>query len=187
MQKDSQQGQQPLYAKDTLRYSCGGLETLYQSILMQWSKLKQRIEERFAENLKGRLEVFETRYRMGHNHNLGEIWFSLDKEKVYSTSDFAGWQRIALLRSHCENYDTAFNKVAAEGTLPVKQSNDLLFSTLNMSVEDMLTSPAVLVRGLGIADARCGRRRFQVFQSGMETEHPFLQRLFLERFQKGID
>lgn len=151
---------------------------------MRWSKLKQRIEERFAKELKGRLHIYETRQRMGHNHNLGEIWLVLDKERIFSTSDMKGWQRMQHFLSEGNSYEEAFEKTGGEGTLPIYKSNQLLFDSLNMPIKEMLNSNYVLLRGLGIADARCGRRRLNEIKTGMEIQHDFIQRLFLERSAK---
>ena len=151
---------------------------------MMWSKLKQRIEGRFSDNLQGRLEIYETRQRMGHNHNLGEIWLTLDKERIFSTSDMKGWQRVRAMLQEGQSYSQAFDQTAAEGTLPIYQSNALLFDSLNMTVEEMLESRSVLIRGLAIADNRCGRRRLKKMEADLENEHEFIQRVFLERVQR---
>ena len=151
---------------------------------MMWSKLKQRVEDRFSDNLHGRLKIYETRQRMGHNHNLGEIWLTLDKERIFSTSDMKGWQRVQAMLQEGRSYSQAFDKTAAEGTLPVYQSNALLFDSLSMTVEEMLVSNSVLIRGLAIADKRCGRRRLEKVETDLENEHEFIQRIFLERAQR---
>ena len=151
---------------------------------MKWSKLKQRIEDRFSSELKGRLKIFETRQRMGHNHYLGEIWLTLDKNRIFSTSDMKGWQRIEAIVQDGQSYNEAMEQTSAEGSLPIYQSNELLFDTLNMTIEDMLASNAALVRGLGIADSRCGRRRLKTMETNIKNEHEFIQRVFKERFQR---
>ena len=153
---------------------------------MRWSKLKQRIEDRFADKLQGRLQIFETLHRMGHNHRLGEIWLTLEKERIFSTSDMNGWQRMNKYLSEGNSYDQAYEKTAMEGTLPVYQSNKMLFETLNMTIDDMLESRAVLVRGLGIVDARCGLRRLKRMEADIKAEHSFIQRLYVERISKAI-
>ena len=82
---------------------------------------------------------------MGHNHNLGEIWLTLNKERIFTTSDMKGWQRMQDILKDSHSYTEAFEKSGAEGTLPIDQSNQLLFNSLNMSVEEMLSSHAVLI------------------------------------------
>lgn len=68
--------------------------------------------------------------------------------------------------------------------MPVYQSNALLFDSLSMTVEEMLESNSVLIRGLAIADKRCGRRRLEKVETDLENEHEFIQRIFLERAQR---
>ena len=148
---------------------------------MQWSKLKQRLEERFANELKGRLHLFETIYRMGYNHRLGEIWVCLDKERIFSTSDFKGWALMSDLMKSGKTYDEAYLILEKDGSLPVSQSNATLFETLSMPIDEMLASHDVLVRGLAIADARFGKRRLASIKDDIKSEHDFIQRIFAER------
>jgi len=148
---------------------------------MKWSKLKQRIEDRFAEKLKGRLQIYQTIHRMGFNHSLGEIWLTVAKERIFSTSDMKGWQRMQLYLSGGNSYERAFEMTEAEGNLPVYQSNKSLFDTLNMTIDDMLVSNSVLIRGLAIADARCGIRRLERLEANIDNEHAFIQRVYAER------
>lgn len=44
---------------------------------MKWSELKKRIEEKFAESVHGRVEVWATRYRHAHDQE-GEAWITFD-------------------------------------------------------------------------------------------------------------
>ncbi len=148
---------------------------------MQWSKLKQRLEDRFADCLKGRLHIYETRQRMGHHHRLGEIWITLDKKRIYSTSDFKASQLMQTHLKSGDTYEDSFDKAAAEGLAPVYQSNEMLFDSLSMSIDDMLASEAVLIRGLAISDARCGRRRLLALKEQIITEHDFIKLVFEQR------
>ncbi len=49
---------------------------------MMWSKLKQRIEERFADSLAGRVEVLSTYYRHGGWDNDGRGWLTFDRREI---------------------------------------------------------------------------------------------------------
>lgn len=151
---------------------------------MMWSKLKQRVENRFSDGLQGRLKIYETRQRMGHNHNLGEIWLTLDKKRIFSTSDMKGWQRMQAVLKNGSSYKEAFEQTASEGTLPIYQSNQLLFESLSMSVEEMLKSHAALIRVLGVADARCGRRRLDKLKQDINTEHECVRRIYKEKVSR---
>ena len=51
---------------------------------MKWSQLKKRIEESFADSVRGRVEVWNTRYRRAHD-DAGEAWITIDKQRVFRT------------------------------------------------------------------------------------------------------
>lgn len=52
---------------------------------MMWSKLKSRIEAGFADCLKGRVEIWNTRYRGAHDQE-GEGWITSHGERIHSMS-----------------------------------------------------------------------------------------------------
>ncbi|MFV7667498.1 hypothetical protein [Shewanella algae] len=47
---------------------------------MQWSKLKKRVEENFAESIKGRIEIFTTSYR--RQGEIARSWVVIDASKA---------------------------------------------------------------------------------------------------------
>ncbi len=48
---------------------------------MHWSKLKHTIESKFADSIKGRIELFSTCYRKP-NSNTGRGWITIDKNEI---------------------------------------------------------------------------------------------------------
>ena len=54
----------------------------------RWTKLKKRVEDRFADSVKGRLELRMTRYRHAHDGE-GEAWITFDRQKIATMSTFA--------------------------------------------------------------------------------------------------
>ena len=50
---------------------------------MQWSQLKKRLESTFADSVRGRVEVWATRYRSAHDQ-AGEAWITFDKNRLVS-------------------------------------------------------------------------------------------------------
>jgi uncharacterized membrane protein len=52
---------------------------------MQWSKLKQVIEGKFAGSLRGRVAVFSTRYNKPSTSS-GRAWITIDGEEVVNLS-----------------------------------------------------------------------------------------------------
>jgi len=66
---------------------------------MRWSKLKQQLESRFAPSVRGRVELFQTRYRHAHD-SLGEAWLTLDGIRAYS------WGELNSLHAIHDAYET---------------------------------------------------------------------------------
>ena len=50
---------------------------------MQWSRLKHRLEERFAPVLRGRLALHQARYRYTREE-VGRVWVTIDGREVAS-------------------------------------------------------------------------------------------------------
>ncbi len=57
---------------------------------MKWSQLKKRIEDTFADSVRGRVEVWNTRYRKSHDQE-GEAWITIDKKRVHSMGTITYW------------------------------------------------------------------------------------------------
>lgn len=49
---------------------------------MMWSKLKQRVEARFADSLAGRVAVHTTHYRDRYHDEDGRTWITVDERDV---------------------------------------------------------------------------------------------------------
>ncbi|NHC42889.1 hypothetical protein G6549_23620, partial [Bacillus sp. MM2020_1] len=54
-------------------------------LLIKWSKLKQIIESRFCDKLRGRVNINYTNYRAIHEPE-SRFWITLDGEEIYSNS-----------------------------------------------------------------------------------------------------
>lgn len=140
---------------------------------MDWSKVKQRAEERFADSLRGRLTLHLTRYRTSHDQ-LYELWLSWDGQKLAGVSDG-------------EFYKTVYNHQAAHGGSGGKPllwdeaeasspsgwlSKRLIEESLNLSIEAMVSHESPVLRALGMADFRLGERRLRKVDIG--NEHPLV-------------
>ncbi|MCX5512524.1 hypothetical protein C3941_04495 [Kaistia algarum] len=146
---------------------------------MRWSKLKQRVEERFAPEAVGRVEVHVTRYHRANDRE-GELFVTLDGTKTYGASD---WNYFA------EKYGNAFNSPNLKNWKPMEEDDDDLLArgiwsqheliagmseSLNQTIDDMLASPHPLIRALAILDVRCGQRRLAKLD--LEIEHELVVR-----------
>ncbi|MEM6467235.1 MAG: hypothetical protein AAF679_12140 [Pseudomonadota bacterium] len=164
---------------------------------MRWSKLKQRIEEGFAEKVKGRVEVWSTRYRKAHDEE-GEAWITIDGGRVNSMGSLTylveWYERSRALqkerdcldhrdRERVEGYRAAQKEVEtqlrAEGVIPLEEFNDALSEYLNLSFEQILKSDQMIVRALGMFDKRLGKRRLASMD--VSEEHELIQGFYRVR------
>lgn len=136
---------------------------------MMWSKLKSRIEDGFADCIRGRVEVWNTRYRSAHDHE-GEGWITIDKDRVHSmgTLSFfvARYERATRISAEenltpQESWKKAEVELASDGVLSLPRFNTALFEYLNLSIEDILASDQMIIRAFGMFDKRLGKRRLQ--------------------------
>lgn len=135
---------------------------------MRWSKLKKRIEERFAEELSGRLVVNVTRYRKSHDQ-MQELWLSVDGERVAGWSEGVAYSVANKRRQMLEQQGAGFFAPEAWEWAREKQCFPedqimAMFESLSLSVEDMLAHRNALLRALALADARLGKRRLNVMK-----------------------
>ncbi len=54
---------------------------------MQWSKIKERVEEQFAPSLNDRVEMRYTRYRIMKGE-YGRGWITVDGRELIEMSDY---------------------------------------------------------------------------------------------------
>lgn len=147
---------------------------------MQWSQLKHRIEAGFADSARGRVEVWNTRYRRSHDHE-GEGWMTIDKERVASfgsvtfmTAEFSAVTRLRQAGSSVhEAYEITQDRQRAQGLMPLWGFNAVLFDDLNMPIDAILASDIVVVRALGMFDRRCGKARLRTMVPA--PGHPLVQ------------
>jgi len=148
---------------------------------MRWSQLKSRVESGFAVSVKGRVEVWSTRYRRAV-HRFGEAWITIDGQKVVT---------MGTLRSENEYHKTGGSLLDATRTIHdrgVFSSWDLnrsLFVYLNLNIEDAWNSENAIIRAFAVLDRRFGKRRL----AGLEVrgQHPLVEQFAFFRCQaEGI-
>lgn len=150
---------------------------------MRWSKLKQRIEEYFADSVRGRVELHQTRYRESHDQK-GELWVTLDGEQVFSAASMTALNALQKLHTEFrrngetlrDSYDLADQKLEADGTVEAGRLVVLLKDYLNQSIDQVMASPSPIIRGIAVLDRRFGVRRLERFEAS--DEHDFVVRMF---------
>lgn len=145
---------------------------------MMWSKLKSRIEAGFADCLKGRVEIWNTRYRGAHDQE-GEGWITIDGERIHSMSSLSfiiARNKLSLkyrsdegLSVH-EAWEKAEDRLEASGTMSLGGFNAALFDYLNLSIDDALASEKSMTRAFAMLDRRLGKRRLQSYDLRHEAE-----------------
>lgn len=157
---------------------------------MQWSQLKKRVEETFADEVKERLEVWVTRYRHAHD-GAGEAWITLDKQKIVTMGNLrfqiAHAESASRLRqqgncldyrdpTQAPGYREAWDEAREElHDTGIFSSHDLpksMLAYLNLSIDDALVSENPIIRAFAMLDRRLGKRRLCNFDS--TDEHPLV-------------
>jgi len=154
---------------------------------MRWSRLKARIEERFAPNLHGRVEIFVTRYRAAHDQ-AGEAFILVDSERIASMGEIAYWRhRLTLERRlqqerGCADWrDPAqaggYRAAAHEAQRTARDNEvysdaevkDALFASLSLSIDAALASEDPIMRAFALLDRRLGKRRLAALDVSQDT------------------
>lgn len=166
---------------------------------MKWSQLKKRIEDNFAESVKGRVEIWATRYRKAHDQE-GELWITIDKERVLSMGSLKYQKELYETATRLQNERSCKDHQASEQRDSYRQTHadaermlseneiydpldflQILHRFLTMGIDEALTSPDPLVRALAVLDRRCGKRRLKT--SNPSGESSFVAKLYLFRCQ----
>ena len=152
---------------------------------MRWSQLKLRVEANFAPRVRGRVELFQTRYRHAAD-SFGEAWLMIDGERRYS------WGDIDFIRAEGAAYHAHYEAQSGNPDrkaiwrcgadvradlesrgIPMRWIlEDLLVESLSLGIEGMLAHRSLIIRGLAVLDRRCGKRRLA--ELDMQSEHPFV-------------
>ena len=162
---------------------------------MKWTKLKAAIESRFAKSVRGRVTCHQARYRSSREE-LGRVWLAVDGHEIAEFSAAKGLRRRRELADQIREvsgnpqygipgqddlYQLADEQARAIGRRAGEQTDDEalgdLEQSLSLSLEDALTSPNPLIRGLALLDRRFGKRRLRQLDSGAR-EHPLVQALY---------
>jgi len=138
---------------------------------MQWSQLRQRVQELFAESVKGRVELRSTGYRHAHDGE-GRYWITVDGEEIVNIPRWYNWVLGPdyVLQPNAAKEFADYAALFAKGDF-----GNALLQYLSLSIDDVLHSDNVVVQALGMLDRRVGKRRLIAFDS--KCSHP-LVRLF---------
>ncbi|MFH2045414.1 MAG: PcfJ domain-containing protein [Pseudomonadota bacterium] len=143
---------------------------------MKWSQLKKRIEGIIAESVRGRVELGSTSYRKSHDQE-GRGWILIDKHEIINmcsiTYEMELYQKS---RTTNEEYSTIEKKLHEGNLFSQWNWHNSLFSYLNLSINDILTSDNAIIRAIGMIDVRVGKRRLQKID--ISEEHDLVKKLY---------
>jgi hypothetical protein len=130
---------------------------------VRWSKLKQRLEANFANSVRGRVELHQTRYHNAHDQ-AGELWITVDGDKIFTAATFSTEKAVGDLGSEYSKHGMssmdaswrAYRELEQNGVVYVGHLVARLKDYLNQSIEQIMASPNPIIRGLGLIDRRFG-------------------------------
>jgi hypothetical protein len=145
---------------------------------MKWSKLKQNIEETFADSVKGRVNIYATRYTVG-SHWMARGWITIDKVEVvnFSTPDNYnkyGWN-MPDLHERVPAEERTPDLAAEKGEFSRYEFFDACWEYLNLSIEDALSSENPIINSFAMLDKRLGKRRLKLIDKN--ALHPMVSKL----------
>lgn len=147
---------------------------------MQWSKLKKRVEENFADSIKDRIEVFTTAYR--RQDDISRSWVVIDgKQKVSLTDNESWWAQGAYFHEHTptdclthkaiDDSERSEGKVHEDGEFSSYDFKTMCFESLSISAHDCIKSEHPLLRVIGVLHRKLGVSKVKEMQ---KDSHPMV-------------
>lgn len=113
---------------------------------MQWSQLKKRIFERFAQSVKERIDIGSTCYRKMHDQ-LGRGWISIDKKEILDMSTYTfEVEQYQMYRQNNNDWDQAAKQLHNQNLFSQYDLHNSLYNYLNLSIEQIMISDNPIIR-----------------------------------------
>ena len=151
---------------------------------MKWSKLKQMVEERFADSVKGRVEIFSTRYTKPNSRD-GRGWITIDKIQLVNFATPKSWQNFdayyhegtmtnCVTHPAIENEDRTEGNLIEDGEFSRFDLHECCWEFLDLTIEEALSHKSPLINSLAVLDKRLGKRRLVLLEK--EKLHPLTKK-----------
>ena len=147
---------------------------------MRWSKLKQRIENNFAESVKSRVALHSTTYG---ESTCGHAWLTLDGAVIANFCTRAHFNRFDYGdKGRDEGLTEQQKKRYKEQCVEYgEMSRQAVYRTCwsyihELSFEDAIKSEDPLIQSLAMLDKRLGKRRLKRMKD--QDLHPLARKLF---------
>jgi hypothetical protein len=157
------------YAKLRTLCAISGQPFTQTYLRMQWSKLKQTMESKFADSVKGRVQLFSTAYRKPKSND-GRGWITVDKEEIVNFSTIQSWRNFGALfheatmttclrHSSIDESSRSADKLIEDGEFSRFDLHNCCWEYLNLTVEEGLEHKSPLINLFAVLDKRLGKRR----------------------------
>lgn len=151
---------------------------------MKWSKLKKTIEDKFTDEVKGRVNIFTTRYTTG-SFFMVRGWITIDKVEIanFSTpenSNKFGWNTPDIDK-RIPDEERSDGKAVEKGEFSQWDFMDACWSYININIEEALASENPILRSFAVIDKRCGKRRLKLIDKS--NLHPLVLKLLNFRLE----
>ena len=152
--------------------------------MANWTSLKKQVEGRFAESVRGRVQLHMARFREGVD-DAGKIWMTLDK-KPFAEFDHCrstvvqyslAWQIHSI--NHPTSDDSRWYPVSLEAdkeAIAIRKKRGLftwhefwqaMVRYLSMPADRVFHCEDPMIRAIGFFDRRIGKRRLRQAEFGV--------------------
>ncbi|MFP7732304.1 hypothetical protein ACLHDF_02570 [Priestia aryabhattai] len=166
---------------------------------MKWTKVKKNIENLFCDNLRHRLSIHLTKYKV----SLGEqtrIWITLDKKEVFNASSAEYlmehdklWEEVKRKTSKAfpeclyecfpefigkvEVMDYTARVLEHRGVFNVDHVYDAVIQYPQLSINPALNSENIILQALALVDRRLGKRTLKALRYNSNV-HPLIMQFY---------
>lgn len=152
---------------------------------MKWSKLRNELKDRLADNLKDRLDYHLTTYKNSSGY-LGRAWITWDGKEIMNFSNQDTWKEYQsysnkLAETHYISHEAikpterTEGKIMEKGEFSKYDFADNAFRFLNLNIQEAVKSDNPILKALAVVDKRIGRRTLNELNKS-ET-HPIIKKL----------
>ena len=131
---------------------------------MRWSQLKHRVESTFADEVRGRVQLYTTHYRGGSSFIHGferHSWITIDGKPIINMHRHQSAGDIYPDHGDPRRFEIG---MYSYWDLPAAA-----WEYLNLSIDNALASENTVIRALAMLEKRHGRRRLMTLDPSWET------------------
>jgi hypothetical protein len=151
---------------------------------MKWSKLKKTIEDKFADCVKDRVNIFTTRYTVA-SYFMVRGWVTVDKVEIanFSTPDNYNkfeWDAPPINQRIPDDKRTV-GEAVEKGEFSRWDFLDACWDYININIDDAILSDNPIIKSFAMLDKRLGKRRLKLID---RTDlHPLVSKLLVLRLE----